>query len=334
MKIAIHNRKNSFSDRWIQYCIKNNIEYKIVNCYSNDIINQIYDCDAIMWHHNHLDLKDLIFAKQLMYSIWISGKKVFPDFYTNWHFDDKIGQKYLFEALNIPTIPTYIFYEKKIAIEWIKSQKYPIVFKLKSGAGSQNVKLIKSYNQALYYINRAFSYGYSQFSSIENLKERFRKFKDNKSNFISVIKGIARLIIKNEFSRNQIKEKNYIYFQEYIPKNDYDIRIIVIGEKAFGIKRYNRKNDFRASGSGYIDYNIENIPKEVIEIAFISAKKINSKCIAFDFLLKDQSTPLVLEISYGFAMKAYDDCIGYWDKNLNFIKEKFNPQDWMIESLF
>ena len=35
MKIAIHNRPGSFSDRWIEYCNKNHIDYKVVNAYDN-----------------------------------------------------------------------------------------------------------------------------------------------------------------------------------------------------------------------------------------------------------------------------------------------------------
>ena len=44
--------------------------------------------------------------------------------------------------------------------------------------------------------------------------------------------------------------KDYVYFQKFLPNNKYDIRIVVIGDRAFGFIRYNRENDFRASGSG------------------------------------------------------------------------------------
>ena len=40
MKIAIHHRQGSFSDRWIEYCETNNIEYKIVNAFDNNIIKK------------------------------------------------------------------------------------------------------------------------------------------------------------------------------------------------------------------------------------------------------------------------------------------------------
>ena len=48
MKIAIHQTKGSFSDRWIEYCQINEINYKIVNCYDSDIIEQLNDCEGLM----------------------------------------------------------------------------------------------------------------------------------------------------------------------------------------------------------------------------------------------------------------------------------------------
>lgn len=67
-----------------------------------------------MWHFSHIDYRDMLFAKQLLYSIQLMGKKVFPDFNTVWHFDDKVGQKYMFEAIGVPFIPTYVFMIKKL----------------------------------------------------------------------------------------------------------------------------------------------------------------------------------------------------------------------------
>jgi hypothetical protein len=44
MKITIHHRPGSFSDRWIEYCKREGIEYKIVNAYDSDIVKQVEDC--------------------------------------------------------------------------------------------------------------------------------------------------------------------------------------------------------------------------------------------------------------------------------------------------
>jgi hypothetical protein len=72
MRIAIHNRIGSYSDEWIDYCKKNNIDFKIVNCYDSDIVVQLSDCDGLMWHWPHWDFKAAHFARQLTYSpMWI-----------------------------------------------------------------------------------------------------------------------------------------------------------------------------------------------------------------------------------------------------------------------
>ena len=44
MKIAIHHSQGTFSDRWVAYCEKEQIPYKLVDCYKNDIIQQLDDC--------------------------------------------------------------------------------------------------------------------------------------------------------------------------------------------------------------------------------------------------------------------------------------------------
>ena len=111
--LAIHHSKDSFSERWIPYCDEKGIAYKLVNCYANDIVQQLKDCDALLWHHHQGNPRDIIFAKPLLFSLEQSGMKVFPDFNTNWHFDDKLGQKYLFESVNAPLIKSYVFYSKE-----------------------------------------------------------------------------------------------------------------------------------------------------------------------------------------------------------------------------
>src|SRR5690625_3298555 len=92
MKIAIHHRPGSFSDRWIEYCDQEKISYKIVNCYENDIIEQVADCDVLMWHHHHGHFKDVLAARKILFALEHAGIKVFPDFHTGWHFDDKVAQ--------------------------------------------------------------------------------------------------------------------------------------------------------------------------------------------------------------------------------------------------
>lgn len=332
MKIAIHRTKGYFSERWIEYCDANHISYKIVNCFNNDIISQLNDCDALMWHFNHKGARESKFAKELLFSLQTAGKKVFPDFNTVWHFDDKIGQKYLLEAIGAPLAPSYVFYSKKEALSWSETAVFPKVFKLRNGAGSDNVRLTKSREAAVRLINKSFKKGFKQYDSIGNLKERLRKYRLGKTDLWDVIKGIARLAYSTDYSRMAGREIGYVYFQDFIPFNSFDIRVIVIGNKAFAIKRMVRENDFRASGSGSILYEKEHFPEDTIKLAFNISEKLNDQCMAYDFVYQE-GKPIVVEISYGFAVEGYDPCVGYWDKDMTWHEGKFNPYGWMVEDV-
>lgn len=333
MKLAIHHRPGSFSDRWIAYCEQQNIPFKVVNAFDSNIIEQVKDCDVFMWHHSHGHYKDVLTAKRILFALEHAGVKVFPDFKTGWHFDDKVAQKYLLEAIGVPLVPSYVFYDKAEALTWAQETEYPKVFKLKGGAGAANVKLVKTKKEASTLINKAFDKGFSQFNRLGALKERYRKYKEGKGNIISVVKGLARLFILPNFAKNQPYEKGYVYFQNFVPENDSDIRVIIINNNAFAIRRYVRQGDFRASGSGNIEYSEKNIDKECIKMAFEINEKIQAQSIAYDFIFDTNNLPFIVEVSYGFAVEPYDLCPGYWDENLYWHEESFNPQEWMIEGI-
>lgn len=333
MKLAIHHRKGSFSDRWIAYCKQEDIQFKIVDCYQSNIIEQLKDCDALMWHHHHASHKDVLTAKSILFSLEHAGIKVFPDFKTAWHFDDKAAQKYLLEAINAPLVPSYVFYDKEEALTWADQTSYPKVFKLKGGAGSANVKLARTKKECKKLIRKSFGKGFKQFDGKANFLDSINKYKSGSKTFKQVIKAFGRMLISTEFSKEAQREKGYAYFQEFIPDNDSDIRVIIIGKKAFGVKRMVRKNDFRASGSGDKKFNIEEIDIRCIELSFKINQKLNSQSIAFDYIFDEQNKPFLVEISYGFSIEFYDPCPGYWTKDLKFHEGSFIPQNWMVKNL-
>lgn len=331
MKIAIHHSPGSFSDRWISYCSEQEIDFKLVNSYSNSIIDDVEDCDAFMWHFHQANAKDVLFAKQLIYSLESAGKRVFPNFHTCWHFDDKLGQKYLMETAEAPLVPSYAFYEKKAAMAWVEKADFPKVFKLRRGSGSDHVRLVRDKNTARSLVKKAFGSGFSQYDAGSNLRERWRKFKLGKIGYTNLMKGVARLGYTTDFARVIGNEKGYIYFQDFIPGNTFDIRVNVADGKAFAVKRMTRDNDFRASGSGFPQFEKYHFPEEVIRIAQEVTKTLKLQAVAFDFLQQDGKF-LIAELSYGFCDMT-EDCTGYWDEDMNWHEGPFYEQDWMVGSL-
>ncbi len=334
MKIAIHYNDEGFAPRWIAYCEKKGYEYKLVNAYDSDIIQKIADCDAFMWHWCQADYRSLLFAKQLLFAVQLSGIKTFPDFNTVWHYDDKVAQKYLFESQNIPLVPSYVFYTKKEALDWIKGTSFPKVFKLRGGAGASNVWLCRDAHHAKRLAKKAFTSGFTQFDRKGYLKERFHKFLHGRDTIVGVMKGIARLFIPTTLAKMYHREKGYMYFQDFIPNNTYDIRVCIVQNKAFAIKRLCREGDFRASGSGRLIYDKDQIDERCIEVAFEANRAIKAQSIAFDFVFDENDRPLIVEISYAYSVGAYDSCEGYWDENLKWHQgNNFDFCGWMVESV-
>lgn len=332
MRIGIHQTKNSFFERWVAYCKEKQIAYKVVNCYSSDIIEQLSDCDALMWHHQQGNPTDNVMAKSLLFAIQHCGKVVFPDFHTGWHFDDKVGQKYLLESVGIQEfIPTSVHYSKAGAMQWTEQVSFPKVFKLRRGAGSQNVLLVNSRKAARKLISRSFGSGFSPYNRWRSLRERFRKYQLGLVPMVEVVKGIARLFVSPPFARIVGKERGYAYFQDFVPGNDSDIRVIVIDDKAFALKRFVRRNDFRASGSGSYKHGKAEFDEQFIFKAFEFSRKLRTQCVAYDFVTDVNGGPKLIEISYGFLPSGYDDCPGYWDANLKWHEGKFDPYGWMVE---
>jgi len=332
MKIAIHNLAGSFSDRWIKYCDENQVSYKLVNCYDYDIVAQLDDCRGLMWHWNQNDYKAALFARQLTISLEKKGIKVFPDVNTGWHHDDKVGQKYLLEAVGAPLVKSYVFYSRHEALDWLDKTTFPKVFKLRCGASSINVSLVKTKKKGERLVKKAFGKGFSHINRFSRFKDRIWVLKRDKDMHAlrGVLSGFARMFIPTEVERFSHNEKGYIFFQDFLPNNTYDTRLIVIGNRCFGTRRYCRTNDFRASGSGLYDNNPEIFDKKSIQVAFDTAQKLNTQSITFDFIL-DNKEPRICEISYIFCRDIVKNCDGYWDQNLVWNDKEVNAEYFMIE---
>ncbi|HBC3872544.1 TPA: hypothetical protein KD865_003047 [Vibrio parahaemolyticus] len=330
--IYIQDSTNGFHPKWIDFCIENDLEYKIVDFYDSSLINVIKKGDIALWHFHHNDYAATKFAKSLIHALSIKGVKTFPSLNMAWHFDDKIAQKYLLESIGAPLVNTYVFYKKNEALQWLKERKeFPLVFKLTGGAGASNVKLLKSRVEANKYVEYMFSKGVPKQPVKEKIIDSILNFKKKASikTSIDILKNVCKIFIKQGVNRQFGNERGYFYIQDFIPNLDCDYRIIVIDGKAFAIKRMIRKNDFRASGSGNIIYDINEDLSEPLKLAFDICDKLKFDCCAFDFVL-DGNDWKIIEISYGFASSAYLNCPGYWERNLNWKSGKFTPEYFMI----
>ena len=126
--------------------------------------------------------------------------------------------------------------------------------------------------------------------------------------------------------------KNHVLFQEFLPGNEFDTRVTVIGNRAFAYRRFNRPNDFRASGSGNFNADPGEVDARCLAVAFDAVRKLKSQSMAFDFLFRGQNRePVVGEISYCYVDWMVQKCPGHWDSSLNWHDRSLWPEEAHVE---
>jgi glutathione synthase/RimK-type ligase-like ATP-grasp enzyme len=334
MRLAIHGTPGSFSERWIELCRERGIDHEIVDCFHDGIIPQLLRCDALLWHWRHDDARAVQAARQIILSVEAAGLVVFPNSATCWHFDDKVGQKYLLEAKRAPLVPTHVFYDRETAMQWIADAKFPKVFKLTTGASSSNVRLVESRSQAEALCDQAFGEGFvSAPTYFADAKRKLGSI-DSAAAFLGKLRRAPQSIRRSHRTRRSLhRQRGYIYFQDFVPDNDHDTRVTVIGNRAFGFTRGVRDGDFRASGSGRLDLDPAGVDRRCVEIAFDVAGRIGAQSLAFDFVVDPEGNPLIVEISYGYLAGVVHDCPGHWDREGNWHEGQVWPQDAILDDL-
>lgn len=334
MKIAIYQQPWwNFATRWVEWCEAHQIAYELVNPFSAKFMENIKGFDVFMTHWRFEDHRSSFLSKYLTDTLPRMGLRVFPNHNTIWHYEDKAAQSFLFKSINAPSVPTYVFYERNEALNWARNVEYPKVFKLRTGAGSSTVRLIRSEEEANVAIKRMFGKGDSgNLKRTHFLKESLTHFRGNLHGLRDVATAGYRCFFPARIQYAAPPERDYVYFQDFIAGNTYDIRTVAIGDRAFSFKRMCRQNDFRASGSHSASHTQDERNRESVKLAFKLNEQIQSQCLACDFVFDSDDRPLLVEISCGFARES-DNSHGYYDRDLRWHEEKFKPQDWIIENL-
>ena len=334
IRIALHDRPGSFSDRWGEFCRHHGVDHEMVDCYDTDIIARLSEFDALMWHFDQRNATDLLMARHVLTSAQRMGLVVFPDMATNWHFDDKVAQKYLLEAVEAPIVPTWAFFDRDRAIEWLRTADYPLVSKLRRGAGSFNVRLVHTFEQARAHTQTSFGRGYRAVPSYFADAGTKLRHVNNMKAFWGKLKRMPGLVSRFRRARHLMgRERGYVLFQKFIPNNPYDTRVTVVGDRAWAFTRDVRRGDFRASGSGDVNYDLDRIDPQTIQIAFDVTQRLKAQSVAFDFVQDEQGAFHILEISYGYVASAIHQCPGHWDRSMTFHEGPMWPEEAHIADM-
>lgn len=333
MRILICKRENhplhsgNWTNSWIQSAKDQNFKYETADLLSVDAINILRSFDCLLWHFDNYNYEEMLEARSILYSAKQMGLKVFPDFNDSWHFDDKVAQMYALQACNAPIPQSFVFYNSISINKAIEENifSYPIVGKLRTGSGSHNVKMLKSEKELKKYSKQMLGVGYNPAPSLLYKSSSNIRSSHNLKTFILKAKRIPEFLRNLKGAKKFPNEKGYVYLQEFIPNEGFDMKVVVVGDKITGLHRPIRSYDFRASGGGTVLYDKSLFTKELINSAFTTADALHLSCVGFDYVInKHTNKYLIVEMSYGFSHTAILGMGGYFDRDCIWHDEPLN----------
>lgn len=333
--IAIH-RGGLFWKRWEARAQELGLKTALIDAFRSTLWEDLRSCGALLWHLNQDDPVDLAHSRSVLAAVEHRGLEVFPNHATRWHFDDKIAQVKLLEAIGAPVARTWVFFSREEASHFLREAQYPLVFKLRCGAGSTNVRLVSDRSVAERMVRRMFGAGLPSRPAGDVAARVFSRGRKVPLQWATLRERARRVVPRLMGLLLRLpRESGYAMFQEFIQDNDHDIRVTVIGERAFCFRRGVRPHDFRASGSGRIVHLGESeLPLDVVREALAVSRRLGSQSMAYDFVRRrTNGQPVLLEMSCVFQAEAVHGCLGYLAGGERWQAGHYWPQDLILEDL-
>ncbi|MHB2149528.1 ATP-grasp domain-containing protein [Calditrichota bacterium LG25] len=202
------------------------------------------------------------FIEDIIFHLEESGLTVLPKFaYLKAH-NNKVAMELLRERSEykpIQTIRSKVFGTIEELEKNIHSFKYPVVIKAAAGAMSKGVVMANNPKELL--------------RKAKKVSRSFHFFHDSKE-------LLRKLKYRSRYVRESFYRKKFIV-QNYIKGLSNDWKVLVYGNKCYVLYRGNRKDDFRASGSGNFVFKKE-LPDGLLDFAWSIEKHFNVPHISLD----------------------------------------------------
>lgn len=338
MKILINHDPNKpvhttdWTTGWESFCKKHSIEYEIIDLMQVNAIETLKNFDVVLWHFGNYSYEEMLEARSILMAASTLGVKVFPNHNEAWHFDDKVAEMYALQAVHAPMPKSQVFYNMKNLKQAVVNGEieFPIVAKLRTGSGSHNVKLIRNKRKLFNYAKRMFGKGFKPAPSILYKTSSNIRSSHNWQTFKAKVKRIPEFLRTLAGAYKFPREKGYVYLQEFIPNDNFDIKVVVLGDKCTGFHRPVRSHDFRASGGGGFIDDTSVFTEQIVKSAFATAEALGMRCVGFDYVI-DKRTGLgkIIEMSYGCGHDISGSG-GYYTRDFKWVPQPITLEEEII----
>jgi len=321
---------------WIDTLERHGVRVRLVDLLRDDGLETLHGCDGLMWHIGNRPT-DRMYGETILRVVnEVMGIPTFPPLSSLWHFDNKVRQAYLARHLGIPYPRTWVFWRYDDALKWLESATLPVVVKSATGECSRNVVLLRDHRECRRVIETAFREGiwHRELEDVARgraVKQILREARRFGRRVLNLLRLKPPPNLKAHLFAERGPQDRYVLFQEFCPNNSYDTRVIVIGDKVFAIRRLNRPDDFRASGSGLLQDDPALIDHRFVELARESCRKLRAEVMAFDGLYDNDRRPVFGEFGYSFPYLMAKYWNKHWRADGTIVTEKCRPETCVVE---
>jgi glutathione synthase/RimK-type ligase-like ATP-grasp enzyme len=305
----------SFSAMWKAQADQMGIEAEVIDPMLPGAIERIGGYDAFIWRYN-FQFPWTEAGPRILSAVEDGyGLPVWPPRQLRLIFENKVAQTYLLDALDVPRPRTWVFWSEAAARAALPGLPLPLVAKLSRGMHSSGVALVRTPEEALTVARQMFSFGLDSMEFLRNGKGlRWGKYTP----------------LVHAFRRGRFRgdhQRGYVMFQEFVPDNAFDTRVVVQGDRAWASRRMVREGDFRASGSGVSDLSAQAIDPAALELSWRLADAMGVRSLVTDVMKRD-GEPVMGEFSYTMAAHVVRIWEGHWLRGPDEIVWVDAPLDW------
>lgn len=281
-------------------------------------IRQLLEEDAIVLYTSSEDRNSLYksYIEDIVFSLESAGMFVVPAYKFLKAHNNKVFMELLRETndkIGLNTIQSKCFGTVE-ELESIAGQlSYPVVIKKASGAMSRGVEKA---NTPYELVSKAKKISKS-FHLQHDLKEILRKIKYRDK------------YIRESFYRNKFIVQNLVHGLN----NDW--KVLVYGNKIYVLYRGVRKNDFRASGSGKIEFR-ETIPDGILDFALNIREYFDIPDVSLDIGYDGENFHLIEFQFVYYGTTTLEKAPHYYIKDDNkwiLVREKSNLEETYVTSM-
>jgi glutathione synthase/RimK-type ligase-like ATP-grasp enzyme len=259
------------------------------------------------------------YSKDVVYYLNNGSNILIPSYDLLLCHENKGFQELLKKRINLLSLNSYYF----SSIEEISNYpiQFPIVLKTVDTSNGKGVFLVESQNDLLKIVKKLERQ--NVFTRLDLIRRKYFRRKKSYEHYPDYSNRKDYYQYKDYI----LKEKNFI-LQEFVPGLNHDYRVLIFYDKYYVMRRYTKRNDFRASGTKIQEYDIE-FDNSLLDYAKEVYDKFDSPFLSLDIGLHQNKYYLFEFQALHFGINALIKSVGYYtynDENWNLNRHQGSPE--------